>query len=431
VLVDGRLNGLIPAPAPGFLPATWNVRGGLETDGTRVFFSSADFSDSYTLMSVPATGGDVTVLADVATGSGDFARDLELDADYLYWVDAISVRRLAKIGGAPVSLASTSSPSVGLTIEGQTLFWLETPCCAHGQKGTLRRVSTGGGTPLTLRTNIDAATAIASSPSHVVWAEGGTLGAVEGFGRIGTTTHDGNDATILVESAEGGPFDVDATHVYFANRFTIKRAPITGGNVERLVIGDFTVTDVATDGSHVYWTEQPQASVRRVATTGGPATTLGVGNGAAGIVRLDATHVYWSEGATLVRRVAKTGGTASIVLGPVAGGLTDFLVQDGTLYFSEWDGARLRRLPATGGDIQTITERLPDQTRRITTDGTTLWWIDQIDLGKVPVAGGTIELLASMRDASTPLLANELAVDATRLFWTEVVLDRIRVASPK
>jgi hypothetical protein len=418
-LVDGLLNGLIEPPGPGYVPASWHPRGGIATDGVTVYFADASFFDRYRVMSVPATGGEVTVLAEVVSGDGSiYVRDMYLDPTTLYWIVPGALMALSRGGGAPLELATGLAGATSLAADGATLFWLETLCCAPGQKATIWRMPKGGGSPVVVLADIDAPTGIAIDATGVFWVEGDAMWNSEGFGRIARVPHGGGSFQVLVESAEGGPFDVDATYAYFANGSTIKRVPRGGGQVERLAIGGGRVIDVATDGARVYWVEEAGWTLlRSVAAHGGPVSTLAtIDGGPGGILRLDAAAVYLATWHTITR-LPKAGGTPQTL---VAGTVTDFVVAGDHLFYAEWDGGRIVRIPAAGGTPLVLHTPLADQTRRLASDGARLYWIDQLDLAWVAVAGGDPEFIILANVASSPFLASPIAVDGPRLYWAEV-----------
>ncbi len=66
----------------------------------------------------------------------------------------------------------------------------------------------------------------------------------------------------------------------------------------------------------------------------------------------------------------------------------------------------------------------------LTTDGVTVYWVDQLQVGKVPVAGGSRAFVAGGL-ASSPFVANGIAVDDKSVYWTEVAASTIKVATPK
>lgn len=441
-LVDGRLNGLMPAPPPDQVAGTWQALGGVIANGTDVYFGEVDF-DSYRVLRVSASGGTVTPAAEVAAAANtNNVRDMEVDASNVYWIDANSVRSVPRTGGTPASLAGTITSPVSLELSGGTLFWLETLCCAHGQKGAVRKVAVAGGAPVDVKSAIESPVSISVTSAHVFWIEGGAIGAIEGFGRIGRMEHDGSSPIHLFEGTTastwattspriGGFFDVDDTHLYFADRFTLKRVPLAGGPVERLAIGNFNIKDVATDGTDVYWLEDgPFTVVKKIAVAGGSVTTLASTTGPTQTIRLDATHVYWTEHLDRITRVAKAGGTPTPVVGPVAS-LTDFVVSGGNAYYAEWDMPGIRKVPVSGGTAVTVFELTLDQTRRLAAGDQHVYWIDQADVGRISKDGGSPDMIVDEEVASTSFIESAIIVSGSAVFWTEVASGIIYKATPR
>ncbi len=431
-LVNGLANGLIAPPSPGFIPASWHPRGGMVVDDTLVYFADASFSTWYRVMSISVNGGAINVLlADTTGDGGNFVRSMVGDATTLYWVDKNSLRSMPKTGGGFTDLAGPLESPLSLTRVGSNLYWVQSACCAHGQKGSIQTVSIAGGTPVTLKSNLDAPTTIASDAAHFYWIEGGPIGGIEGFANLSQAALDGSNEVTLIEASGGGPFDVDANYVYFANSFTIKRVSVNGGAAERLAIGYFYVRDLATDGQYVYWVEDGGLSlVYKMAVNGGPIIPLGSGPGPAGRIRLDATHVYWLAHEDEIDRVPKAGGPTERVAGPIPGSVTDFAIDGTSIYLSEWDQATIVKTPLSGGAITPLTSLPADQTRRIATDGVKVYWIDQLDVGSITVDGRTLTPIHS-GVLSGPFSSNTIALDNQSVYWTEVAGDAIKQAKPK
>ena len=433
MLVNGLENGLILPPSPGYIPASWHPRGGIVADDAFVYFADADFFQSYRVMAVPDTGGAITILlADTTHDANNFVRSMVSEETTLYWVDENAVRSIPKTGGLPADLAGPRTVLPwSLTRVGTNLYWIESTCCAHRDKGTIYTVPTTGGTADTVIPNLDSPGSIASDPAHVYWTEGGAIGGIEGFGSLRVSALDGSNARTLVESGAAGPFAADATAIYFADKWTIKRVPAAGGTPQRLAIGDFYIADVATDGDRVYWVEGgPFSVVRSVPVNGGAITTLGSGPGPAGRIRLDGTYVYWLAHEDEVDRAPKTGGTPVRVVGPVSGLLTDFAVDASNIYLSEWDGGGISKAPITGGTPTPLVGLGVDQTRRIAADGGKVYWIDQRNVGSITSDGRT-QVPITYGLLSDPFSENGLAFDGRSVYWTEVAGDAIRRATPK
>ena len=434
VLVNGLLNGRITPPGPGYSPASWSPTAGIEVDESSVYFADASNISTSRVMKVPTTGGTVDVLFSETTGSQiNFLRDLALDATTVYAIDATSLQAIPKSGGTSTPLATGLPSPVSLTRAGASLFWIETACCSHGQTGSVKTLGTSGGTPVTVRGGIAAPVMISTDGVHLVWTAGGGTGEIEGFGNLSRANLDGTSEATLVEAAGGGPFATDGIDLYFANGFTIKRVPAAGGRVERVFIGNASVRDIGLDGSNVYWLEAgPTLGVRSLPRAGGGALTLATGAAAVdAVLRLDATHVYWLEHEDAVRRVAKTGGTPETVVPTTSGGITDFVVDGANIYHAEWDGKRILKTPVAGGAATTLaTPSQVDQTRRLTTDGRSVYWIDQSELNKISVNGGTpTTLVRQLENLAFP--ASGIAVDAQSVYWTEVAGFTIKKATPK
>jgi len=98
--------------------------------------------------------------------------------------------------------------------------------------------------------------------------------------------------------------------------------------------------------------------------------------------------------------------------------------------YAEWDGARIRRVSLASGDTLTLARLFPDQTRRLATDGISVYWIDQSSVGKVSLSGGPPATIAG-RIAADASRAEGIAVDLTRVYWTEADAGAVMAAKPK
>ena len=433
-VVDGLENGLIPPPSPGFIPASWHPRGGIVADTDVVYFADADFFQRYRVMSVTVDGGPISILlADTTHDMNDFVREMTSDATTLYWVDLNKVRSMAKTGGPVSDLNGPRTiPLWSITRAGSDLFFLEATCCAHLDKGRIFTIPTTGGTAVVVHDNLDSPSSLTSDAARIFWLEGGAgIGAIEGFASMRTSALNGANSATLVETAGGGPFAADATAIYFADKWTIKRVSIAGGVPQRVATGDFYIRDVATDGANVYWVEDgPFSVVRSVPVNGGTITTLGAGPGPAGRIHIDGTYVYWLAHEDEIDRVPKAGGQPIRLIGPISGLATDFAIDATNVYISGWDSGIIGKAPLAGGAISTLASTGADQTRRIETDGGKVYWIDQRDVAsmtsdghtQIPIANGLF---------SDPFTHNGLAFDSHSVFWTEVLSGAIRKATPK
>lgn len=435
-VVDGMENGLIVPPGGGYLPASWHPRGGIIPDTDVVYFADADFYQSYRVMSVSVNGGPITILlADTTGNASDFVRSMTSDDTTLYWVDLNKVRSMARTGGTVTDLNGPRAIALwSVTRAGSSLYFLEATCCAHRDKGTIYAIPTAGGTPAVVHDSLDSPSSLTSDAAHMFWLEGGGgagIGGIEGYGSMRASALNGANTLTLIETANGGPFAADADAIYFADKWTIKKVSTAGGKPQRVVTGDNSIADLATDGVNLYWLEGgPFSVVRYVPLSGGPITTLGAGPGPAGRLRIGGSYVYWLGHDDEIDRVPKAGGQAIRLIGPISGLATDFAIDQTNIYISGWDSAIIAKAPIDGGGLTTLAYLGVDQTRRIETDGGKVYWIDQLYVASVTGDGHTQVGIAS-GELSDPFTHNGLAFDSHSVFWTEMLSDAIRKATPK
>lgn len=426
-LVNGALNGLIGEPPPGHLPGSWFPRGGLAVAGSEVVFADTNFSTSNRLMKIPVNGGAPTVLAQLPQAAGTLAAE----GGSVFWVDAGSVNSIPLAGGDPVMLAITPNTPLGIAVSAGSVFWTETTGPAHKESGAVKSVATTGGAVTILSAGGDAPRALSLAGGNLFWTEGGPIGAIEGFGRIASMPLTGSAPfTVLSGVANPSPpMAVDATHVYIADGWRIKKVPHSGGNPETLVAADDQVAGIAVDGLHIFWVDR-FANVFKVPAAGGPVLNLStLLSGPAGPIRLTDGFVLWMDRFDSIKQVAKDGGpTVSLAVGLPF--LADFVTDGTSVFFSEQDTGAIRRISLDGGAASTLIVRPPFDVRRLAVDAANLYWVDQLDVGKLPKAGGAPTFFALGSVASNPFFPGSIAVGG-RLFWTETGTGEIRMAEPK
>jgi hypothetical protein len=233
-----------------------------------------------------------------------------------------------------------------------------------------------------------------------------------------------------------GGFAFDPTRIYFTrSSFNI----VESGTLAGTSSGSYTnaqengATAIATDGTHVFWTNQnatgvnPQA-IRR-ATNGvpvQPGTTLAAAQVAANSIALDNTNVYWTTNDPTdgyVRKLAKdsTAGSTPIDLvhsQPRARSLTAY---NGVLYWAnQGDGSaksgRIQAMPVAGGTPTTLASGL-SQPMTIAVTADAVFWTDATDgtISRVPLAGGVAPQIVVAHEAAP----NGLAVGGTCLYFAD------------
>jgi hypothetical protein len=126
------------------------------------------------ILSLPKAGGDVAVLA-----TGLQAPDaVALGPGSVVWHETYALRSVAKTGGAPTTLTTSSIAweSSNLVVSGELLYWGE-------NQGTwsIQSVGLAGGSVTTLAPMIDSPGSIFADTTGVYWdvAGGTTVGAIE------------------------------------------------------------------------------------------------------------------------------------------------------------------------------------------------------------------------------------------------------------
>jgi hypothetical protein len=193
---------------------------------------------------------------------------------------------------------------------------------------------------------------------------------------------------------------------------------------------------LATTASAVYWVENgdpfgeaPTATGRiwkadldgqnRVLLASGQASPLGIA-----VDEVDGS-VYWTNAADGVSgSVMKRDGSTGIVseIAPNEPGLENaIIVRDGNVYFL---GDGVRMIPAnTTGSVQLTGQGGVE----LTADATTLYWtVWDGQVLSMPIGGGAVTILADGQ-----LHASGVAVDATRVYWSEQATPGLIQSLPK
>jgi hypothetical protein len=407
-VVDGGLNGLTPS-------SNWQPAGGMAITGGGLYFSRTNYmKEADKVFRVPTEGGAVAPVGEVVQGP---VVKMAADKENVYWADAASIERLPIGGGKAMELAGGLRSPADLAVGGSEVYWTETICCGHGQKGSIKKAPIAGGKITELARNVDAPGPIAVSGADVLWGEGGPAGLAEGFGRIAKVSGDGQITTVAGGiSSDRPPIAVDDLNVYVADKFTIKKIPLSGGQAEKIASAEFTVVDLAANNSNVYWIEDPVSTVRRVDVSGGPVTTITSGTGPAGRLTIDGSSIYWVDHYDTIRKVGLMSRFESVIASNLQY-VTDIAVDSGTLYFLESNGRDIRSITTSGGAAIRLVSFI-NPPGSIAVDRTNLYWADQGGVGEVSRKGGSPTVVATEL-ASDPRMPNSIAADGINIYWTE------------
>lgn len=398
-------------------------------NGSSVFYTEANFPATDNLVKVSLPGGAPVRLATLDVTP----KKLAADETHVYWVDSAGVSALPTAGGAIVPLATVGNSPLDLALRGGDVVWTETTGPAHGETGAVKSVPKAGGALSILFQGGDAPRQLATDETWIYWTEGGPIGLIEGFGRIARVPGGGGATeTVVFGLISGGPpIAVNGTHMFIADRFRIKRVSRSGGPVEPVASGNFYIRDLVVDGSFVYWVEDPAADVYRAPVAGGPvvhlASVSGASAGPAGPIRLSGGTIYWMSHYDSILSVPAAGGTPLVIASGLPF-LSDFVVDGTSVYFSEQDTGDIRKMPALGGTATFLANGLALSYNILAVDNANLYWIDQVDLGKVSTAGGPVSYIVPGGLESDATLPASIALDNANVYWTEPPLQEIRGA---
>ncbi len=360
-------------------------------------------------------------------------KKLAADDSRIYWADASSVNSMPVNGGSSTTLAGGLESPADLAVDTANVFWVETVCCAHGQTGSIKKVPVAGGSVSVLAEGVDAPQSIAVTSSSIYWVEGGPIGQIEGFARVVMMPVGGGDQTTIIGGISDGMMSiaVDDTHVYIADRWTIKKVAREGGVVEKLAIADFNINDIATDGVNVYWIEDgPFTKIAKVSTNGGTIEVLSNElSGPAGPIVLHGTYLYWMAHYDTLAKVSVSGGLTDVITDGLPF-LSNFAVDGTHAYFSENDTGYIQKVSLNDGTITELIELDRWTWRILAVDDENLYWIDQVDLGKIPINGGAPTFIDE-NIQSDVFFPNSIAVDDENIYWTETGSGEINMATPK
>lgn len=412
-VVDAGLNGLTPTKNPRKPSPAWEGAGGIAVTNGHIYFSGAD--GAYKLYRVPVDGGKVSVVEELP----EAAVKIVADAQNVYWADSVSISRLSLSGGKAVVLAGALHSPADIAVGDGGVYWTETVCCGHGQKGSIKEVPAAGGKILILAAGVDAPGPIALGGHEVFWGEGGTTGLAEGFGRIANVPQHGGGAVRTVASgisSDMPPIAVVGRDIFVADKFTIKRIPLSGGQAEKMTTADSNVADIAADGRNVYWIEDPLSAVMMEKITGGPVITLTTGRGPAGRLVVDSSSIYWVDHYDTIKKIGISSRAESII-GQDLGYVSDIAVSGINVFFLESNSRDIRKIPSYGGPSLTLVSFI-NPPGSITADMSNLYWVDETGVGEVSANGGPPEAVATNL-ASDPLVPNYIAMDGANIYWTE------------
>ncbi len=130
------------------------------------------------------------------------------------------------------------------------------------------------------------------------------------------TTSGPRPETVLA-TGQAGPsaLATDGTHLYWTNTAggELMRLPLAGGTPERLVSGQSQPRKLALGPTHVYWANRGSSSIMKAPLAGGEATVVAADQADLEDVAVAGDILFWADGSSLLMKAPLAGGAASAV----------------------------------------------------------------------------------------------------------------------
>jgi hypothetical protein len=394
------------------------------------------------LVAMPLTGGGATTLAAAIYPP---IKLISAGANVV-WINQIQeVWSIAVGGGSPVSLAN--SPGGGgpydVAFDGTNVVWTEASGIGTpAQQGAIRAVPPTGGTVTTLYQSSDQPQELAiDSAARINWIE--SNGQARGLARI-VRLGAGNVPQTVADGISSSPptFVVVGGALIFPDLYRLKSIPVSGGLPSTLVVDTWPIGNLASDGTSLVWNDARNGTLRKAPVGGGAVTVLadtpalGAFIGTPGPIRIGANgSAYW---VVSVSPAPGQPGTPNVVSAPVAAptmtvtavapdlpDASDLAVDATGVYIAEalGVGPSIVRAPLSGGGALTTINGNPVGPHMLALDGPALYWMDDIEIAKIPTAGGaTLGVL----DFDSGTVAGSVAIDSTSVYFTMPSLQDIR-----
>ena len=280
---------------PTVLAANLEKPTGLAVDSTNVYFATT------TINRVPIGSGPVTTLG------GTRANTMAIDGNNVYWSDVgVGIQKIP-LGGGAATILAPQGQGVQIAVDATNVYWTDNfPDAVEGYK--VNQVPIAGGTVAELADDDGFGLGgLAVSGSVIYFATPTALFRTSPSGGSRTQVAPFESSTDVSTQVSLLALKGDAVYVSLntqpvgipneAGNYCITRVPVSGATMPSacLAYGIGTVVDVKADDSFVYFTNT--WSVMKVPTAGGKVVTLAGGQSATNLA-IDGSYLYWSNAGT-------------------------------------------------------------------------------------------------------------------------------------
>jgi hypothetical protein len=411
-------------------------------DAVNVYYTvpTPNVIDYVDLVAMPLSGGAPTTLASsilppyklISTGA------------YLVWFDDVQVWSLPVGGGSRTSFPTVFSGGgrpYDVAFDGTNVVWIElSNIGTPAQAGAIGAVPPTGGTVTTLYQSSDLPMQLSiDSASRVNWIESNGQGLARiarlGAGSAAQTVADGISSSPPTLVVAGGA-------LIFPDLYRLKSIPLNGGLPSTLVADTWPIGNLATDGTSLVWNDAVNGTLRKAPLAGGAVTVLadsvalGTFVGTPGPIRIGPNgNAYWVVNVSagpgqagvpnLVSAPVATPSTTVPAIAPNLAEASDLAVDASGVYVANLSGVgpSIVKAPLSGAGMLTTVYDKPVGPRVLGLDGPTLYWLDQLEIAKIPAAGGAA---LGVVDFDPGAGAESFAIDSTNVYFTEPSLRDIR-----
>jgi hypothetical protein len=232
-----------------------------------------------------------------------------------------------------------------------------------------------------------------------------------GFVDAGSTLCPPGSAPVVLasglETGDAYGIALDESFVYFTRApfngsGAVARVPKLGGPVESLSASESRPRNLVVDAEHVFFTSPLSGQVKRVRKNGTELTVLADGQHTPEGIALAGADVYWVQGSSLDGKLMQldlTGGASQVLVDHI-NSTWALELKGGWLYYTAGSTStqvspRIQRFhqswpPGTAPELVALLELGTDD---ISADDTHVYFTNNVALGRVPLLGGSAEIL--------------------------------------